>query len=71
MPTFTVVLGGEDDEDRRVVVGAEHIGPRGMTNRYTQLVVPIELDTLEEVTFEVEGGPLFVDALRTVRTNTP
>ena len=72
MPTFTVVLSGdEDDEERRVVVGAEHIGPRGMTNRYTQLVVPIGLDTLEEVAFEVEGGALFVDGLRMVRSNTP
>jgi hypothetical protein len=44
-----------------------HIGPETMTNRYTQLVVPITLAGVTGVAFEVEGDPLFVDALRVVR----
>ncbi len=69
-PTVAVTLRGGGDETR-VVIGPEHVGPEAMTNRYTQLVVPVEFTSLEEVEFEVEGGPLFVDALRVVRANTP
>jgi dienelactone hydrolase len=65
-PSFVVVLQGGGQE-QRVEVGPEHVGPEAMTNRYTQLVVPIMLGELDEVAFEVEGGPLFVDALRVVR----
>ncbi len=66
-PSFVVTLRGVDGGEQRVGVGAEHIGPRPLTNRYTQLVVPITLDEVGEVELEVEGGALFIDALRVVR----
>ncbi|MEL6177582.1 MAG: hypothetical protein AAFS10_01455, partial [Myxococcota bacterium] len=66
MATFTVEIEGESGTAR--VSGADGVGASALSNRFTQLEIPLGPlgvgTTLRAVTFEVEGGTLFVDDVR-------
>jgi hypothetical protein len=67
--SITVELAGTDGEDgsTHTYAGADHIGPKPLANRFTQLVIPgddFAGRTVAAVEVEVSEGAVFIDDLR-------